>query len=353
MSSKRKSPPTKLSEGGGGVVTNNAEEEEDPTICVTSASSSSFVLPVAEIGSEEIADSHEDYYHSSGCSSPGTPSEAESRGSPSPSLSPTSAKRRKLLFLASQDARNQYHQNHNHRSRRDNTHLVGPSLERASSSECGSPPTPDISYYPHHHNNNNNAVTPNNNNNNSTTANNNNGTGLPNPASKRSMDDVLKRLTCKSMSIHDDPTNQRTPPPSSTPTSHHTYRWDICYFILQFIEFFFHIVSFFIIVCVWFYMISCLFTIQSMKRKIVEIWKDLTKQNDLQIISEIRVVTFWCKINMNNTRVFYRSLSIETKGRVIFMTSTQILDTQKEVIFTWNNVALLRIKINIPVLKQN
>ncbi|XP_032674578.1 transcription factor Sox-5 isoform X6 [Odontomachus brunneus] len=241
MSSKRKSPPTKLSEGGGGAgtVAGANEEEEDTTSPVAGSGGE---VTVGEEGAATPVDIEECYSHqrggeceSSGCSSPATTSEPDLRDSPSPSLnSLRTAKRQRLLFLSNQESLAPYHHPHHHHHRHHHHHhhhtntssSSGGVLEPASSSECGSPPTllSVDPYYPHHphHNNNNNTVTQNNNNN-------NNGSGTAAAGSKRSMDDVLKRLTCKmnseSLSIQDDTTNTRrtSPPLSSTPTGHNAH----------------------------------------------------------------------------------------------------------------------------------
>ncbi|XP_033216108.1 transcription factor SOX-13 isoform X2 [Belonocnema kinseyi] len=222
MSSKRKSPPTKLSEGGGGAGTVAGEEEEDTTSSLAGAG--------GEIPEEITSVNIEDCYplprpdcESSGCSSPGTTSEPELRDSPSPSPnSPPATKRQRILFPANHENLS-YHNHHHHHTNTSSS--SGGILEPASSSECGSPPTLlNDTYYPHHQShhllNNNNTVTQNNNNN-------NNGTGPTAAGSKRSMDDVLKRLTCKmnsgSLCLQDEANIRRTPPPASTPTSHHTY----------------------------------------------------------------------------------------------------------------------------------
>lgn len=236
MSSKRKSPPTKLSEGGGGAGTVAGEEEEDTTSSLAGAG--------GEIPEEVTSVDIEDCYplprpdcESSGCSSPGTTSEPELRDSPSPSPnSPPASKRQRLLFLANHE--NLSYHNHHHHHHTNTSSSSGGILEPASSSECGSPPTLlNDTYYPHHqshhHHNNNNTVTQNNNNN-------NNGTGPTAAGSKRSMDDVLKRLTCKmnsgSLCLQDEANIRRTPPPSSTPTSHHSYRSVYLFFCLNYID---------------------------------------------------------------------------------------------------------------------
>ncbi|XP_051169395.1 transcription factor SOX-13 isoform X3 [Leptopilina boulardi] len=228
MSSKRKSPPTKLSEGGGGAGTVAGEEEEDTTSSLAGAGGD-IPEEVTSVDIEDCYSLRRPDCESSGCSSPGTTSEPELRDSPSPSPnSPPTSKRQRVLFLSNQENLS-YHNHHTNTSSSS-----GGILEPASSSECGSPPTVLAdSYYTHqvhhhhhhhHHHNNNNTVTQNNNNNNN---NNNNGTGPTAAGSKRSMDDVLKRLTCKmntgSLCLQDDTNNRRTPPPSSTPTSHNTH----------------------------------------------------------------------------------------------------------------------------------
>lgn len=241
MSSKRKSPPTKLSEGGGGVGTiGGTDEEEEASNAVQTGG--------GESGQEESAGPLTLHLHhhqegiencgynplqrgdceSSGCSSPATPSEHDPRDSPSPTPnSPPAAKRQRMVFLPGQEAALAYSHLH-HQAGAPAGH--GATLEPASSSECGSPPAPLLAaeaYYGHHHHhqshphhNNNNTVTQNNNNHNG------NGNVAPGPGGKRSMDDVLKRLTCKmnsgSLSLQDDAT-RRTPPPSSTPNPHVTH----------------------------------------------------------------------------------------------------------------------------------
>ncbi|XP_034933777.1 transcription factor SOX-5 isoform X3 [Chelonus insularis] len=275
MSSKRKSPPTKLSEGGGGAgtVAGGEEQEEETTSKTGLGEVAASGVGGAEgggggggeeanevVGLMNKAETGEDSDHlqedcgyphhhqreceSSGCSSPtGTTSEPEFQDSPSPSPnSPPAAKRQRLLYLSShQDGTNQPYQHHHYQHpshhHHTNTALSSSSLEPASSSECGSPPTLlNDQFYPHHHhhqhhhllhnnNNNNNSVTHNNNNTSNTSATNGNTTGV---TGKRSMDDVLKRLTCKinsgSLSLQDDNnTGRRTPPSSTTPTSHNTH----------------------------------------------------------------------------------------------------------------------------------
>ncbi|XP_024942467.1 transcription factor Sox-5 isoform X2 [Cephus cinctus] len=269
MSSKRKSPPTKLSEGGGGAgtVAGSAEEEEDTTSPVAAAGAETANEEPSAPGAVEIEECYpiqRGECESSGCSSPATTSEPELRDSPSPSPNSPPAPKRQRLFLAGQDGYTpQHHHHHHHHHHHTNTSSssVG-NPEPASSSECGSPPSllgdPYYSHQPahnpahphhhhhhhHHHNNNNtsssnnnnnsahhnnnNTVAPNDNNNTVTQNNNNNNNGAAATAvgTKRSMDDVLKRLTCKmnsgSLSLQDDST-RRTPPPSSTPTSHNTH----------------------------------------------------------------------------------------------------------------------------------
>ncbi|EZA46884.1 hypothetical protein X777_01042 [Ooceraea biroi] len=109
MSSKRKSPPTKLSEGGGGAgtVAGANEEEEDTTSPVAGpGAGEAAVVVVGEEGAATPVDIEECYSHqrggeceSSGCSSPATTSEPDLRDSPSPSLnSLRTAKRQRLLL---------------------------------------------------------------------------------------------------------------------------------------------------------------------------------------------------------------------------------------------------------------
>ncbi|CAD6245249.1 GSCOCG00013604001-RA-CDS [Cotesia congregata] len=183
MSSKRKSPPTKLSEGGGG------EDTEETVACEGSE------------GETEKSNHREEFFpnqrdcESSGCSSP-TISEPEFQDSPSPSPNSPPPTKRPRIYVA-QEAYT----------------LSVSSLEPASSSECGSPPTLH-EYYQQHPLLNNNSVTHNNNNS-------NNGAIVP---PKRSMDDVLKRLTCKmnsgSLSLQDE---ARRSPPLTAPTNHNTH----------------------------------------------------------------------------------------------------------------------------------
>lgn len=244
MSSKRKSPPTKLSEGGGGTgtVAGANEEEEDTTSSVTGGPGGE--VAVGEEGPTTPVDIEDCYPHqrggdceSSGCSSPATTSEPDLRDSPSPSSNSLRTSKRQRIVLTGQEAlayhypphHHHYHHHHHHHHHHTNTSSSsGGVVEPASSSECGSPPTPLTvdPYYPTHphHNNNNNTVTQNNNNNN-----NNNGGNATTATTKRSMDDVLKRLTFKmnseSLSLQDDTSNNRrnSPPPTSTPTGHNAH----------------------------------------------------------------------------------------------------------------------------------
>ncbi|XP_044018964.1 transcription factor Sox-6-like isoform X2 [Aphidius gifuensis] len=291
MSSKRKSPPTKLSEGGGGAVTLTGAEEEEDTTSITDINELPPIGNLIDnrIPIEDITERLQDNCYSnqrltisggdcesSVCSSPETTSEPEYQDSPlsiSPN-SPPSAKRQRLHYHQNiQETTNQNyqqsnlqnnnyshnnnnninnnnnsssnnnnnnnnsHQYHHHNNNHNNaTNLIGQE-QLASLSDCGSPPpviqSLNDQYYNHlqqnYHNNNNNTVTHNNNNNNNI----NNG-GIPAAAgSKRSMDDVLKRLTCKmnsgSLSLQDD--NRSTPPTSQPPptslssnsTNHNTH----------------------------------------------------------------------------------------------------------------------------------
>ncbi|XP_011499370.1 PREDICTED: transcription factor SOX-5 isoform X2 [Ceratosolen solmsi marchali] len=262
MSSKRKSPPTKLSEGGGGqqgTVAGNEEEEDTSSSLAgpggelpTSASNCNIIADEPDIDEEQQQQQEQQLgsYHlpgeSSGCSSPAT-SEPEICSSPSP-YGPTDAKRPKLQLLLGAVAavaatvgpennnittgyhhpHHHHHHPHHHHHRTNSSPASSQLHEPASSSECGSPPAlpsdhpyyPHHQHHPHHHNNNNNTATQNNNNNN------NNGTGPTTAAGKRSMDDVLKRLTCKKSRVSlslEDANSRRTPPPSTTPTSHNTH----------------------------------------------------------------------------------------------------------------------------------
>ncbi|OAD61411.1 hypothetical protein WN48_10113 [Eufriesea mexicana] len=107
MSSKRKSPPTKLSEGGGGTgtVAGANEEEEDTTSSVTGGPGGE--VAVGEEGPTTPVDIEECYPHqrggdceSSGCSSPATTSEPDLRDSPSPSSnSLRTSKRQRVVLL--------------------------------------------------------------------------------------------------------------------------------------------------------------------------------------------------------------------------------------------------------------
>ncbi|CAD1475342.1 unnamed protein product, partial [Heterotrigona itama] len=103
MSSKRKSPPTKLSEGGGGTgtVAGANEEEEDTTSSVTGGPGGE--IAVGEEGRATPVDIEECYPHqrggdceSSGCSSPATTSEPDLRDSPSPSSNSLQSKRQRI-----------------------------------------------------------------------------------------------------------------------------------------------------------------------------------------------------------------------------------------------------------------
>ncbi|XP_063992568.1 transcription factor SOX-5 isoform X2 [Diachasmimorpha longicaudata] len=224
MSSKRKSPPTKLSEGGGGVGTvAGAEEEEDTTTSVAGdiLSTIGTINPV-DYRRDDTTDRLQDcdYTHQRGdcessvCSSPGT-SDHDYQDSPSSSPNSPPNKRQRLPFNNNQETNSSYqHSQYNHQNPGS---ILG--QEAAGSSECGSPPVlHNDPYYTHHHSlhNNNNTVTHNNNTS-------NNGGSATAAASKRSMDDVLKRLTCKvnsgALSLQDD---RRTPPLSSTP-NHNTH----------------------------------------------------------------------------------------------------------------------------------
>ncbi|XP_057335793.1 transcription factor Sox-5 isoform X2 [Microplitis mediator] len=275
MSSKRKSPPTKLSEGGGGTGTVAGGEDEEDT-SVTGLGGEGSEGEIDNIIKEEPSLNHHLHHHqhlqhhnhhnqhnnnhnitedcvyphqrdceSSGCSSP-TLSEPEFQDSPSPSPnSPPPTKRQRLCLTTHHQETYHHHQHHSsphqhsspghhHHSSPGHHHstntLSVSSLEPASSSECGSPPTLLNDQYYHHNpnqllHNNNNTVTHNNNN---TSNNNNNGTvnnSTGPPGTKRSMDDVLKRLTCKmnsgSLSLQDEA--RRSPPPSTTPTNHNTH----------------------------------------------------------------------------------------------------------------------------------
>ncbi|KOC66234.1 hypothetical protein WH47_07303 [Habropoda laboriosa] len=106
MSSKRKSPPTKLSEGGGGTgtVAGANEEEEDTTSSVTGGPGGE--VAVGEEGPTTPVDIEECYPHqrggdceSSGCSSPATTSEPDLRDSPSPSSNSLRTTKRQRIRL--------------------------------------------------------------------------------------------------------------------------------------------------------------------------------------------------------------------------------------------------------------
>ncbi|XP_012279979.1 transcription factor SOX-13 [Orussus abietinus] len=239
MSSKRKSPPTKLSEGGGGTgAVAGAEEEEDTSSSV--AAGARGESPPEEGGPGDL---EECYFlrrptdcESSGCSSPGTASEPDPRATPSPSPGSRRATKRQRGPFPGQGAQGvqesalTYHhpQAHHHPQHPHPHHHPGAAApESAGAEERASPSTQLLldPYYPHHplhphhahhhHHNNNNSVTQNNNNNQQTAA-----TGT-----KRSMDDVLKRLTCKmnssSPSLQDD--RRTPPPPASTPSEHNAH----------------------------------------------------------------------------------------------------------------------------------
>ncbi|CAB0041896.1 unnamed protein product [Trichogramma brassicae] len=269
MSSKRKSPPTKLSEGGGGPPQHQqqlqttqhtggsgsgAEEEEETSSSLTgelgaSVCNSDEPLPLSakschqqqdnnSVGGHEAAKTTsssreqplaESSYggESSGCSSPSDSAVSD----PELCLSPSAAKRTKLNFILSTVAAAAGPEAANSlvAAYRSSQQIQGGSSSVVSSgigldsSECGSPTALEHSFFPNHqqnlplHNNNNNSVMQNNNNN-------GNGPAANNQVAKRTMDDVLKRLTGKRNNLADEPNSRRTtPPPSTTPTSHNTH----------------------------------------------------------------------------------------------------------------------------------
>ncbi|XP_014224787.1 putative transcription factor capicua isoform X2 [Trichogramma pretiosum] len=266
MSSKRKSPPTKLSEGGGGPPQHQqqlqttqhtggsgsgAEEEEETSSSLTgelgaSVCNSDEPLPLSakschqqqdnnSVGGHEAAKTTssreplaESSYggESSGCSSPSDSAVSD----PELCLSPSAAKRTKLNFIlstvaaaAGPEAANSLVAAYRSSQIQGGSSSVVSSGIGLDSSECGSPTTLEHSFFPNHqqnlplHNNNNNSVMQNNNNN-------GNGPAANNQVAKRTMDDVLKRLTGKRNNLADEPNSRRTtPPPSTTPTSHNTH----------------------------------------------------------------------------------------------------------------------------------
>ncbi|KAL7286959.1 hypothetical protein TKK_0018899 [Trichogramma kaykai] len=266
MSSKRKSPPTKLSEGGGGPPQHQqqlqttqhtggsgsgAEEEEETSSSLTgelgaSVCNSDEPLPLSAKSCHQQQDNNSVGGHeatkttssreplaessyggeSSGCSSPSDSAVSD----PELCLSPSAAKRTKLNFIlssvaaaAGSEAANSLVAAYRSSQIQGGSSSVVSSGIGLDSSECGSPTALEHSFFPNSqqnlplHNNNNNSVMQNNNNN-------GNGPAANNQVAKRTMDDVLKRLTGKRNNLADEPNSRRTtPPPSTTPTSHNTH----------------------------------------------------------------------------------------------------------------------------------
>jgi hypothetical protein len=241
MSSKRKSPPTKFQESGGLVT---AEENSSTilpaTIGVSNALSSvgcggsdgggltdmddSSSNNQSETGDEDpqTATAGSLYKLSDASSSPATGSEPDDCPGESHEPSPPNKKQR-LLCPTQQRQDTEYHNNSKSNlvpppssllPALSAIHLQQEALDsgsrRRSSSDCSSP-TLDVMMKSGGVNNNNN--------NNSTTHNNNNNNNISTSSShpvKRTMDDVLKRLTSKMhiSSMRED----KRPTPASTPT---------------------------------------------------------------------------------------------------------------------------------------
>lgn len=204
MSSKRKSPPTKLQEGNTGVE----EVAPLPPTIVSGGSDGGCLTDLDETSSNNLSDiGEEDHHHQAMLNHP--PSFYKLSESSSASVSGSEvddvieedrsppSKRQRVLCpdqsgnLLGPEALAALHGEH-----------LRQEAERRNSSECSSP-TSDIKTSIHHNNNNNNL--PNNN--------------SSSHSVKRSMDDVLKRLTLKmnSSTIKEE----KRPTPSTTPNSSH------------------------------------------------------------------------------------------------------------------------------------
>ncbi|XP_066999238.1 transcription factor Sox-13 [Anabrus simplex] len=239
MSSKRKSPPTKLQEGGS-ITT----EEDTTALAAVSVgavggggSDGGGLTDLDESSSNNLSDTGEEdqrndlvqvsttfYKHSdSSSSSAASISDLEDDSvTEAVEPSPPSKKQRltcgpdalvpppSSLLPALSAIHLQHEQQYLGQQQQQEMAAAMPteSRRRRSSSDCSSP-TLDMKTSLHH----------NNNNNNSTTHNNNNSCSSSHPV-KRSMDDVLKRLTSK-MHIS-NVREEKRPTPASTPTGRHS-----------------------------------------------------------------------------------------------------------------------------------
>lgn len=194
MSSKRKSPPTKLHEG------TNSTEQSAPAVQHTgSGSEGGGLTDLDETSSNNLSDICEEdtmvhnttsaFYKLSESSSPGSVSQSEGEDLEEDRIPPSkTARMGEPVFVSSSI---QALSLHNEQSDR-----------RRNSSECSSPNSElKINSYNNNNNNNNSLV-------------NNNSSSHP---LKRSMDDVLKRLTSKIN--HSTIREEKRPTPSSTPNS--------------------------------------------------------------------------------------------------------------------------------------
>lgn len=145
MSSKRKSPPTKLSEGGGGTgtVAGANEEEEDTTSSVTGGPGGE--VAVGEEGPTTPVDIEDCYPHqrggdceSSGCSSPATTSEPDLRDSPSPSSNSLRTSKRQRIVLTGQEALAYHYPPHHHHHHHHHHQRVSPTSSSSTSSSISS-----------------------------------------------------------------------------------------------------------------------------------------------------------------------------------------------------------------------
>ncbi|XP_069679442.1 transcription factor SOX-5-like isoform X2 [Periplaneta americana] len=262
MSSKRKSPPTKFQEGGGGLVSGEDEGAAilPATIGVPNTHSSAGgggsdgggLTDMDESSSNNLSDIGDedpqppphgagdlgaaaDFYKLSDSSSSSAASGSEPEDCPVESHEPSPPNKKQRLLCPTQQPPQdiEYHNNgkgglvpppssllpalsaihlqHEQQQQQQQYQEAvdsSSSSRRRSSSDCSSP-TLDIMMKSG-------GVNNHNNNNNSTTHNNNNSSSSSHPV-KRTMDDVLKRLTSK-MHISNVREDTKRPTPASTPT---------------------------------------------------------------------------------------------------------------------------------------
>jgi hypothetical protein len=264
MSSKRKSPPTKFQEGGGLVTAEDDGTAHLPGVPNTLSSaggggsdgggltdmdeSSSNNLsdvgdedpPPATHGASDLGATAASLYKLSDTSSSSPVSGSEPEDCPADCHEPSPPNKKQRLVCPSQQLQDTDYQNNSRSSvvpppssllpalsaihlQQEHLHQYPESVDttsssrRRSSSDCSSP-TLDImmkSGGVNNHNNNNNSSSNSNNNNNNSTTHNNNSTSSSHPV-KRTMDDVLKRLTSK-MHIS-NVREEKRPTPACTPT---------------------------------------------------------------------------------------------------------------------------------------